>query len=108
MRGLPLPQWRAEKPDGRGPPLTPAVSVPCDRLGPGVPVDTAAEAEGFLRWVREATGRDVDLTEVRRLMASPEGAPPADEHVEETVEKLAALAGLPLPEWPTDEDAPAG
>ena len=47
-------------------------------------------------------------TDVQRLLASPEGAPPADESVELTVEKLLELAGLPLPEWPADDDAPAG
>jgi hypothetical protein len=41
-------------------------------------------------------------------MASPHGAPPGDEVVEQTVERLAELAGLPAPEWPTDDDAPAG
>ncbi len=72
------------------------------------PVDVRAEAEGFARWVREAAGREVDPAEVQRLMASPDGAPPADDVVEETVEKLAALAGLPAPDWPTDDDAPPG
>jgi hypothetical protein len=72
------------------------------------PVDTRAEAEGFARWAREATGTDIDPAEAQRLMASPGGAPPTDDRVEETVEKLAARAGLPAPEWPTDEDAPAG
>jgi hypothetical protein len=72
------------------------------------PVDTRGEAEGFARWAKEATGADVDPAEIQRLMAAPDGAPPADDVVEETVEKLAALAGLPSPEWPTDEDAPAG
>ncbi|SNR83076.1 hypothetical protein [Blastococcus mobilis] len=74
----------------------------------GAPVDTRAEAEGFARWLREAEGRDVDPDDVQRLMASPSGAPPQDEVVEQTVEQLLALAGLPLPAWPTDEDAPAG
>ncbi|CAA9234271.1 MAG: hypothetical protein AVDCRST_MAG52-1228 [uncultured Blastococcus sp.] len=74
----------------------------------GDPVDTAAEAEGFTRWARDAGGADVDPTEVQRLMASPDGAPPADEVVEQTVERLLGLAGLPLPEWPTDGDMPAG
>ena len=42
-------------------------------------------------------------------MASPDGAPPPDDvPVEETVERLLALAGLPAPDWPTDDDAPAG
>ena len=72
------------------------------------PVDTATEAEGFARWARDVTGTDVDPAEVQRLMASPDGAPPADDVVEETVERLLGLAGLPLPDWPTDDDAPAG
>jgi hypothetical protein len=41
-------------------------------------------------------------------MASPSGARPEDEVVEQTVERLLALAGLPMPEWPTDDDAPPG
>ncbi|TFV64960.1 UNVERIFIED_ORG: hypothetical protein E4P37_12190 [Bacillus sp. AZ43] len=72
------------------------------------PVDTHAEAEGFARWARETAGTEVDPDDVRRLMASPAGAPPAEDSVEETVEKLLVLAGLPLPAWPTDDDAPAG
>jgi hypothetical protein len=76
--------------------------------GAGMPVDTRAEAEGFARWVKETAGADVDPEDVRRLLASPDGAPPADDAVEETVEKLLELAGLPLPEWPADDDAPAG
>ena len=74
----------------------------------GAPVDTRAEAEGFARWVQDASGTDVDPAEVQRLMASPDGVPPEDDVVEETVERLLTLAGLPLPEWPTDDDAPAG
>jgi hypothetical protein len=70
-------------------------------------VDTWAESEGFARWVREAEGKDVDPADVQRLMASPSGTPPEDEVVEQTVERLLTLAGLPLPEWPTDNDAPA-
>ena len=74
----------------------------------GAPADVRAESEGFARWVRESVGTDVDPAEVQRLMASPDGVPPEDDVVEQTVEKLLALAGLPLPEWPTDEDMPAG
>ncbi|MFD2093268.1 hypothetical protein [Blastococcus deserti] len=74
----------------------------------GDPVDTRAEAEGFARWVRDAVGTEVDPDDVRRLMASPDGAPPQDEVVEQTVERLCALAGLPVPGWPADEDAPPG
>jgi hypothetical protein len=39
-------------------------------------------------------------------MASPDGAPPGDEIVEDTVVRLVGLAGLPAPDWPTDDDAP--
>ena len=73
------------------------------------PVDTAGEAAGFAAWAREAGGREVDPAEVEQLMASPVGTPPpADVPVEETVGRLLALAGLPAPDWPTDDDAPAG
>jgi hypothetical protein len=72
----------------------------------GAPVDTAAESEGFTRWVLEAEGTTVDPAEVQHLMASPDGAPPEDEVVEDTVVRLMALAGLPAPDWPTDDDAP--
>ena len=78
-----------------------------DGPGTATPVDTAAEAEGFAAWAREATQTDVDPAEVQAVMASPEGAPPTDESVMETVEKLLVLAGLPLPDWPTDDDEPA-
>jgi hypothetical protein len=74
----------------------------------GAPVDVRAESEGFARWVLDAEGKAVDPAEVQRLMASPGGAPPEDDVVEETVERLLTLAGLPLPQWPTDDDAPAG
>ena len=74
----------------------------------GEPVDTRTEAEGFTRWVLDAEGRAVDPDEVQRLMASASGAPPEDDVVEETVERLLTLAGLPLPDWPTDDDAPPG
>ena len=72
------------------------------------PVDTGAESAGFARWVREAVGRDVDPTDVQRLMASPDGEPPEHDVVEEALEELLAAAGLPAPDWPTDDDQPAG
>ena len=77
-----------------------------DEPGAASPVDTAAEAEGFAAWVHEAGGQPVDPDEVQRLMASPDGAPPGDETVQETVERLLGLAALPAPDWPTDDDAP--
>ncbi len=76
--------------------------------GAGDPVDTAAEAQGFTDWLRGATGREVDPAEVRPLMADPGGAPPEDVVVEETVDRLLALTGLPPIAWGVDEDAPAG
>jgi hypothetical protein len=78
-----------------------------DEQGAATPVDTGAEALGFARWAREATDTDVDPAEIQVLMASPEGAPPSDDSVEQTVERLCALAQLPRPEWPTDDDEPA-
>jgi hypothetical protein len=78
-----------------------------DEVGAGTAVDTDAEAEGFARWTREASGTEVDPADVQALMASPEGAPPTDESVIETVEKLLGAAGLPSPDWPTDDDEPA-
>jgi hypothetical protein len=72
----------------------------------GDPVDTTAEADGFARWALEAEGATVEPADVQRLMASPDGAPPEDEVVQDTVVRLAALAGIPAPEWPTDDDAP--
>src|SRR3954447_20173261 len=61
-----------------------------DEAGAGTPVDTGAEADAFTRWAREAAHADVDPLEVQALMASPEGVPPTDERVEETVERLCA------------------
>jgi hypothetical protein len=72
------------------------------------PVDVSAEAEGFARWVRDDGGPEIDPAEIERLMAAADGAPPTDETVEETVEKLLVLAALPAPVWPTDDDVPAG
>jgi hypothetical protein len=71
-------------------------------------VDTAQEAEGFVRWVREAEDGAVDPAEVGQLMAAPDGAPPRDEQVEITVDRLLKLAGMPGIPWPTDDDEPAG
>ena len=79
-----------------------------DERDAAAPVDTAAEAQGFARWIREAQGRDVDAADVQQLLASPEGTPPADDAVEDTLARLLDLAGLPRPEWPTDDDAPPG
>ena len=80
-----------------------------DEVDSADPVDTAAEAERFTAWAREAGGREADPADVQRLMAAPDGAPPpADVPVEEAVQRLLELVGLPAPDWPTDDDAPAG
>lgn len=78
-----------------------------DEPGAGDPVDAESEAEGFARWAREAAGTEVDPADVRRLMASPDGAPPPDDVVEETLARLMGLAALPVPDWGSDEDEPA-
>jgi hypothetical protein len=72
------------------------------------PVDAPAEAEGFTRWVKEATGAEIDPADALSLLASPSGVPPEDEAAELTVDRMIALAGLPALSWPTDDDAPAG
>ena len=76
----------------------------------GEPVDTAAESEGFARWVEDATGAVIDAADVAQLMAPTEGAPVRDDDVavEDAVGRLLTLAGLPQVDWPTDDDAPAG
>ena len=79
-----------------------------DEPDAGEPVDTAAEAEAFARWTREASGREIDPADVQGLMATSNGVPPEDEVVELTVDRLAELAGLPPLDWPTDADAYAG
>ena len=72
------------------------------------PVDPGLEAAGFARWVRDADGRELDPADVQALMAWPDGAPPSDENVEVTVDRLLRLAGLPGIDWATDDDATAG
>jgi hypothetical protein len=76
----------------------------------GAPVDTVAESEGFARWAKDVTGTDVDPADVRQLMAPTEAAPAREDDVvvEDIVGRLLGLAGLPIPDWPTDDDAPPG
>ena len=73
------------------------------------PVDAAAEASGFVGWIREVNGRDVDPASVEALLASPNpDDDPVDVFVEETVEKLLDLVGLPLPKELQPEAGQAG
>ena len=71
-------------------------------------VDAAAEAEGFARG--SARPRAPRPIRARWRGCSPRrrARRPSDEVVDETVAEMLALAGLPDPEWPTDEDAPPG
>ena len=63
-----------------------------------LPADRRAEALGFAAWVQQALGHELDPAQVERLMApGDEDAEPEDDFVEETIEKLLLLAGLPLP-----------
>lgn len=58
--------------------------------------------------MRAATGREVDPADVATLLADPGGAEPEDDVVEETVDRLLVLAGLPPTTRGGDDDAPAG
>lgn len=64
------------------------------------PIDRRAEAEGFSEWARMVHGREVDPAEVLALMASDtqHDEDDGDAFVEDTVERLLDLIGLPLPE----------
>lgn len=61
------------------------------------PLDRERAARGFATWVREVTGGEVDAAEVRALLAVRSDEPPLDDFAEETLLRLLALAGLPVP-----------
>lgn len=60
-------------------------------------LDTTRAARGFATWVREVTGRDVDPRQVKALLPRRWTLRSRDVFVEETLERLLALAGLPMP-----------
>jgi hypothetical protein len=62
------------------------------------PVDLAAEAEAFAEWSLLVGAVDVEAKHVRRLLADEHVEEPEDTFVEETVERLLRLVGLPIPE----------
>jgi hypothetical protein len=62
------------------------------------PVDLAAEAEAFAEWALLVGAVDVEAKHVRRLLAAEHVDEPEDTFVEETVERLVRLVGLPIPE----------
>ena len=69
------------------------------------PVDNDAEARGFAGWTRLVTGREVDPAGVAALLApDDEDADPEELFVEQTVQRLLELAGLPVPEELLDEE----
>ncbi|HEY0215069.1 MAG TPA: hypothetical protein VGC57_01610 [Cellulomonas sp.] len=61
------------------------------------PVDLVAESEGFAAWAELVGADDVRPSEVRRLLAPAGVEEPEDTFVEETVERLIRLVGLPVP-----------
>lgn len=61
------------------------------------PVDSDSEVRGFVAWVEQVAGAQVSSEQVLPLLADPRGGDPEDVFVEDTVIKLLALAGLPLP-----------
>lgn len=66
------------------------------------PVDLDAEAAGFAEWAELLGADDVRPGEVRKLLAEEGVEEPADTFVEETVERLLRLVGLPVPPELTD------
>lgn len=65
----------------------------------GPQVDVAREAAGLAEWARAMTGAEVDPADVERLAAPDDpDHEPQDVFVEETVGRLLALLGLPLPD----------
>ncbi|GIG28136.1 hypothetical protein [Cellulomonas marina] len=68
------------------------------------PVDLAGEAEAFAAWAAEVGHDDVQPGEVRALLAEEGVEDPQDVFVEETVERLLRLVGLPVPDALHDAD----
>ena len=61
-------------------------------------MDLDAEAEAFAEWALLVGAVDVEAKHVRRLLAEAHVDEPEDTFVEETVERLVRLVGLPIPE----------
>ncbi|GAA3799299.1 hypothetical protein [Cellulomonas soli] len=62
------------------------------------PVDLDAEAEAFAEWALLVGAVDVEAKHVRRLLAEEHVEEPQDTFVEETVQRLVRLVGLPVPD----------
>ena len=63
------------------------------------PVDLPAEAACFSIWASTVAGVDVPAEELMAMMAAEDVVEPEDVFVEETVIRLLARLGLPLPAW---------
>ncbi|SDP16146.1 hypothetical protein SAMN04487914_104159 [Arthrobacter sp. ok909] len=63
------------------------------------PVDLPAEAACFSVWASTVAGADVPAEELMAMMAAEDVVEPEDVFVEETVIRLLARLGLPLPAW---------
>lgn len=63
------------------------------------PVDLPAEAVCFSVWASNVAGVDVPAEELMAMMAAEDVVEPEDVFVEETVIRLLARLGLPLPAW---------
>jgi hypothetical protein len=61
------------------------------------PVDADAEVGGLSVWAEEVVGESVQSDRVRTLLADPTGADPVEVFVEDSVVKLLAALGLPVP-----------
>lgn len=61
-------------------------------------VDNAAEAIALARWAKVAVGNLVDPGRIVPLIAAEGVEEPVDVFVEETIERLLAVLGLPLPD----------
>lgn len=61
------------------------------------PVDAEAEMDGFVDWATSVVGAQVSVSDLKVLIADPEGSDPENPFVEDTVVQLIALLGLPLP-----------
>ncbi len=62
------------------------------------PVDLEAEAAAFAAWAEGIGADDVRPSEVRALLAEEGVEDPPDVFVEETVDRLLRLVGLPVPD----------
>ena len=60
-------------------------------------VDLDVQAEGLARWAAAVTGESVSADAIRPLLAEAVVEEPTDEFVEETLEELVTLLGLPVP-----------